>query len=41
MAATNLFGDIINIHPFASVELDPCFDADEVESIASTFKFFS
>ena len=41
MAPTTLFGDIINIHPFASVELGPCFDADEVESIASTFKFFS
>ena len=40
MAATNLFGDI-NIHPFESVELGPCFDVDEVESISSTFKFFS
>ena len=39
MAATNLFGDIVNIHPFESVELGPCFDADEVESISSTFRF--
>ena len=41
MAATNLVEDIINIHPFESVELGPCFDADEVESISSSCKFFS
>ena len=34
MAATNFFGDIINIHPFESVELGLCFDADEVQSIS-------
>ena len=41
MAATNLVEDIINIHPFELVELGPCFDADEVESISSPCKFFS
>ena len=41
MAATNLVEDIINIHPFELVELGPGFDVDEVESISSTFKFFS
>ena len=46
MAATNLFRNIINIHPFEDVEEFeawswPCFDTDEMLSVSSHFKLFS
>ena len=47
MAATNLFGNIINIHPFEDGNWRIChlilarFDTDEMLSIFSHFKLFS
>ena len=48
MAATNLFGNIINIHPFQdgngknlSLDFGSCFVTDKVLSISSNFKLLS
>ena len=48
MAATNLFGNIISIHPFENgngrschLYYGPCFDTDEMLSISSNFKLLS
>ena len=41
MAAINLFGNIINIHPFEDANGRICFDAVEVLSTSSHFKLLS
>ena len=48
MTATNLFGNIINIHPFEdenrkklSLNFSSCFDTGEILPISSHFKLFS